>query len=378
MERLFLVDALRTVSVFVVLAVHLHGASLVNTRASSSWRALAENGTYGVFAFFVISGFLISRQILARPFTTRTDMLQFWTRRVARIWPLLGLTCAIGGAMLAIVDDSGIATWIFRSNGEFDAPFWASIPTFTFNWVRLGRSEESFGWGLHWDVLWSLAIEEQFYLLYPMLVVLARTLRNRVAGLLLVVALGIAAQACLAHTGHRSFLWLTTNSFVGFVGLALGCLGYHAHHWLQAHPITSSIRWAGVVAGGVLAVAVYAGPRLHGVTPVFSAIAFSLGIAIVVALGANGLGSYRATEWRGLLVLPGKLSFACYLLHPLLLFLLRDQLLGMAVWKAYLVFGAATLALAQVSWLVFEEPARKAILARLLPRFERAPRSGSR
>jgi peptidoglycan/LPS O-acetylase OafA/YrhL len=71
--------------------------------------------------------------------------------------------------------DSPATQFCFRRvDSRFDAPFWFSIPTFTFNWLRILRSNIVGGWGLHWDILWSLAIEEQFYLFYPLLVLLLR------------------------------------------------------------------------------------------------------------------------------------------------------------------------------------------------------------
>jgi peptidoglycan/LPS O-acetylase OafA/YrhL len=368
MERLMLVDLLRTVSIALVLAVHLHGSGRIDTHASGRWNALAENGSYGVYVFFVLSGFLISRQIFANNFNLRSDVIRFWLRRVARIWPLVGLTCVIGAVMLTLADSDALQFCFRRVNSRFDATFWLSIPTFTLNWLRIARSNVVGGWGLHWDILWSLAIEEQFYLLYPLLVLFARPRWKLLLALTSLLVAGGLFDVFLFSRGQRSFLWLTTNSAMGFASLALGCLAFLAHARLRTLAITRHLRWPAFGFGTALAVAAYlklslADPRFCIAGPLL----VSLGVALMTAFCADLLGTYREGQPRAWLVLPGKLSFACYLLHPLALFLLWQPLTGRNVWLAFTALGVVTVALAQASWHWFEEPSRKAILRRLLP-----------
>ncbi len=370
MERLLLVDLLRTVSIGLVLAVHLHGSGRIDTHASGRWNALAENGSYGVYVFFVLSGFLISRQIFAKDFSRRADAVRFWVRRVARIWPLVALTCLIGATMLAAVANSPASAFCFRRvDSRLDLTFWLSIPTFTLNWLRILRSNVVGGWGLHWDILWSLAIEEQFYLFYPLLVLLARPRWKLLVGLLALVAAGGLFDAFLYHQGLRSFLWLTTNSAMGFASLALGCLAFLAYQRLGTLPVARRLRWPALALGTTLAVLSYRKLSLSDpLNCIAGPLLLSLGVATIVAFCADLLGTYREGQPRSWLVLPGKLSFACYLLHPLALFLLWQPLTGQNVWLAFAALSAATVGLAQLSWTLFEEPARKAILRRLMPR----------
>ncbi len=368
MERLLLVDLLRTVSIGLVLAVHLHGSGRIDTHASGRWNALAENGSYGVYVFFVLSGFLISRQIFAHDFSRRTDALRFWVRRIARIWPLVALTCGIGAlALLTAASGPALEFCFRRVDSRFDVAFWLSIPTFTLNWLRILRSHIVGGWGLHWDILWSLAIEEQFYLFYPLLVLLFRPRWKLVLVLVALLLTGGAFDVFLYQRGLRSFLWLTTNSAMGFASLALGCLAFLAHTRVRGLP--NWARWPALVLGTGLATLAYRKLNLgEPLNCIVGPLLLSAGVALTVAFCADLLGTYREGEARAVLVLPGKLSFACYLLHPLALFVLWEPLTGQNVWVAFATLSLATVVLAQLSWTAFEEPARKAIVRRLLAR----------
>lgn len=363
--RLLLVDLLRTLAIAVVIAIHLQGAGLLDGQPSAGWHSFADNGMYGVYAFFVVSGFLISRQIFAADFSKRSDVVAFWWRRVARIWPLLALTTALGAILLFAVPNGPATHFVLHnSRAHFDWPFWASIPSFTFNWLRILRSDTVFGWGLHWDVIWSLAIEEQFYFIYPLLVLQARTRRKLIACLTAVIFTGAAVNTLLLQCGMKNFLWLNTNSAIGFASLAFGCLAYQAHTRLQV--IAPRVRWLVVLLASALTVWAYR--RVGAFDPMDATkglLLVSASVALAVAFGADLLGSYREGEPRSWLVLPGKLSFGCYLLHPLALYLLWQPLTGLRPWPAFALLLLATLALAQLSWSFWEEPARKALLHRL-------------
>jgi peptidoglycan/LPS O-acetylase OafA/YrhL len=188
-----------------------------------------------------------------------------------------------------------------------------------------------------------------------------------VAGLAALLLVGGAFDVFLLQRGLNTFLWLTTNSAMGFASLALGCLAFLAHNRVRMLPRWA--RWPGLLIGGAIATLAYR--KLSLSVPhndVVGPLVLSFGVALVVAFCADLMGTYREGQPRSWLVLPGKLSFACYLLHPLALFLLWQPLTGQNVWLAFAVLGLATVGLAQASWTFFEEPARKAMVQRLLPR----------
>src|SRR5687768_7788331 len=85
-----IVDVVRLVSILVVFAVHLRnspvGLKAESAIAQNVWSYLARNGMYGVFMFFVVSGFLITRTILQRtPELGKLDLRDFYSRRAGRI-----------------------------------------------------------------------------------------------------------------------------------------------------------------------------------------------------------------------------------------------------------------------------------------------------
>ncbi len=145
-ERIASVDLVRLVSILVVFAVHLHASGLVRLPESSlartAWLYFARNGSYGVSLFFVVSGFVITRTILRRsPSLAGIGLRDFYTRRAGRILPLLGLVVVLGAAALVLVPSgSPRSDFCLRAPlARFDAVFWTSILTFSFNWLRIAR-----------------------------------------------------------------------------------------------------------------------------------------------------------------------------------------------------------------------------------------------
>ncbi len=170
-------DGLRFWAFFVVLLLHntntLPG-KVSESPAFTTISGVAEMGTLGVNFFFVLSGFLITFLLLVeREQTGRIDIVAFYLRRALRIWPLYFLCIAMALAL------------------HFDIPRGAEPPlapllTFTSNFAAMhnlaltGPEQKAFG---PVGVLWSVGIEEQFYLVWPVMMslILAKVSKNRVA-----------------------------------------------------------------------------------------------------------------------------------------------------------------------------------------------------
>jgi peptidoglycan/LPS O-acetylase OafA/YrhL len=122
--------------------------------------ALSFNGYEAVFIFFVISGFLIATRIVERDGgLERVDLRRFYRARALRILPLLLLTLAV----LALLALFGVPGFAPAEGKQSVAGLLGSALSFTFNWYE-GRT----GWApAGWDVLWSLSIEEVFYIGFP-------------------------------------------------------------------------------------------------------------------------------------------------------------------------------------------------------------------
>ena len=185
------IDGLRGVSIILVLLHHFNIAYRLEDTALArvfGWdmvHAVVRNGNYGVTIFFVISGYLITSNA-ERRFGSLAAIrpLAFWRRRAARILPCVLLLVAIVNACAL----TGLP--IFRNQSEFGppVPFWlADLASITF-WINVLMAHAGwFNYAL--CVQWSLAVEEIFYLAFPILcAVLKREHRLLAVWLLFVIA----------------------------------------------------------------------------------------------------------------------------------------------------------------------------------------------
>lgn len=224
-SRLDGIDVLRGLSILAVVLLHiLIRFTFFHVRLGWDWpmytrHFVFQNGGNGVTTFFAVSGFLITLTSLRR--FGSLAALRPWTFyriRFARIMPMLLLLLAVLSALhLAHVDGFRIDTKIFTLPRAL-----FSALTFHLNWLEASRN----AWlPACWTVLWSLSIEEMFYLCFP-LVCLLLLRRGRwgaaawIALALLLVALGPPARTVWAHTD----LWQENSYLAGMASIALGCL----------------------------------------------------------------------------------------------------------------------------------------------------------
>jgi peptidoglycan/LPS O-acetylase OafA/YrhL len=330
---------------------------------------LTRNGILGVSSFFVVSGFVITRTMLRRdPDLRRIDLRGFYTRRAARILPLLLgtiLAGAIAYAFAGPVPSELAATAYRQPDARFDPMFWGSLLTFSFNWLRIARGQ---GWGMHWDVLWSLAVEEQFYLFYPLLLRLLGRRRFAIPVLLLLGASGPVARIAAGPNWLPSF----TNTVAAFDLLACGAL---LHFALE--------RWPVAPQGRIARIALVVSTILSALTAIFIYLVSSdwtwpvtiLGISVAVFLfGAIRLGSKRGRRrhFGARITEMGQYSYSGYLLHVTVLFLLAPVLTRLAPLSGLAVACGVTLLAAALVYHFFEVPAGRAVRKALEPR----PRAG--
>ncbi|MCD4557366.1 acyltransferase family protein [Schaalia sp. lx-100] len=235
-DRIFGLDGLRACAVIAVLVYHV-----IPTKA--------PGGFVGVDLFFVISGFLITYLLLKeKKHTGRIDFAGFYLRRIRRLLPaaFLVITCA---GLLATCIGGDITVGALRSM--------ISVFTLSANWVMLISGSDYFAHtqtGL-FDHFWSLAIEEQFYLIWPF--ILFFLVKRRPNTQLFIVSIlaalsassalflekyGVSSQAYLATPSHSTGLLLgsllsigyfhyapkrnLTTSFFSCISLILGILGF--------------------------------------------------------------------------------------------------------------------------------------------------------
>jgi len=212
------IDLLRGLCIVAVvvhhinLRIHFRDSSLGQLIGPAANRTLFWNGYYGVRMFFVISGFLITSWSLKRwGRLSQLNLRQFYRMRFARIMPCLAGLLLV----LILLDRLGVPRFVV--NAQHTSLLRASIAALGFhvNWLeaKTGYLPAS------WDVLWSLSVEEVFYILFPLLCTFLRKQILLIGTLLCFVLIGPFARV---HTQNE--LWSDYGYLSCMDGIAFGCL----------------------------------------------------------------------------------------------------------------------------------------------------------
>ena len=214
------VDLIRGLAIFFVLMNHVNIRLLlahvpytqgIPKQVVSS---LVWNGQFGVQMFFAVSGYLITSTSLRRWGTLRaTQARAFYQMRFARIAPLLVLLLVV----LSVFHFAQVPGFVVSAKqGGLGRALLAAM-TFHLNLLegRLGYLPGP------WDILWSLSVEEMFYLFFPIACILLAARKALVPLLLVFVALGPFARTVFTH---GSDIWLEKSYLGGMDAIALGCL----------------------------------------------------------------------------------------------------------------------------------------------------------
>jgi peptidoglycan/LPS O-acetylase OafA/YrhL len=178
-----------------------------------------RSGYYGVIIFFVISGFLIATTSIKRfGVLQNISYNQFYKMRFARIMPCLFVLLTI----LSILDINGITGFVIKTTSLAQAIF--SALTFQTNWLeaKTGYLPAS------WDVLWSLSVEEIFYLFFPLVCLIFRKTYYFILAMFLFILIGPFARI----TFTENEIWSDHSYLSCMDGIAIGCLAaLFSHHF---------------------------------------------------------------------------------------------------------------------------------------------------
>jgi peptidoglycan/LPS O-acetylase OafA/YrhL len=322
-------DGIRGLAILMVLADHNFGV---------------PGGALGVDLFFALSGFLITRLLLADRENPTGYYRRFYVRRALRIAPPFYVTLAIVFVAVASLRSHW---WVFT----FYLANFPLLPNAFFSPV-LGHT-------------WSLATEEQFYLVWPAVVrhVRPATLIRLCLGC---IALSIAGRLAVPHLIHSleyARYWFAYAPFSRtdglFVGASVAALAEISPQWLDRNAARMGAVAAALVAGVVLLRQL----SFSKMSPLMAAIGLPGAAVVFGALIWMGANSGRAT-WIGRLFNAawirrvGKISYALYLAHfPVLAFTDRFRFGSRGtLLAAHLAAAIVSYLLAELSWRVLERP----------------------
>lgn len=291
------IDGLRAIAVLAVIAFHF---------------GYLPNGYLGVDVFFVISGYLITNIIYSQSRENRFSLKQFYIRRVRRIIPLIlfiNIIALIIGLLVMLPDDlenlaqSVIATNFFSNN------ILQAVTTKNY-WDTANEFKPL----MH---TWSLGIEEQFYLLYPLIFILMRASKPSllIAALL---ALTIASLVLLfaPYGAHQKFYLLPFRLFELSAG---GLLALYA----RGRALPQTLPTVGIL---LLAGILFLAPATHG--PI--KICLTVLATLLILTPTNSYNGWHSIILQNKLAITiGKISFSLYMWHQVVLaftryFILQD------------------------------------------------------
>jgi peptidoglycan/LPS O-acetylase OafA/YrhL len=365
-------DGLRAVAVLAVIAYHLN----------LGW---APGGLLGVGVFFTLSGYLITDLLLGQRAATGSLKLgEFWLRRARRLLPALFLMIAVVVALVALLDPSRLPA---LRGDVLAATFYVS------NWWNIIRDASyfaRFGPPPPLEHLWSLAVEEQFYLIWPWLLWLGLRLTRKRPGLAGLTLTGLTLAGAVASA---IAMWLIyqpgvdpTRVYEGTDTRACGLLlgAALAMVWPSRRlDLDLARRWrflldcVGVAGLVVIALLIwrtseYSPSLYHG-----GIVLLSLGTAATVAALAHPASLLGvALGWAPLRWL-GVRSYGIYLWHWPIIVLTAPSLQDRANLSLQVLQVAATIAVAALSWRFVEEPIRRGALGRLWAQFRSGEWQGS-
>lgn len=333
-------DGLRAVSVLFVIGFHSHFA-------------LTRGGFLGVTVFFVLSGFLITGLLTVEQDATGDIKLRrFYLRRLMRLYPAL--------LLLVVLSLLAVLTFLQAWSGTY-----LSSPLALLYVTNItGAFRDHGGLYLH---TWSLSVEEQFYLIWPLGLRLAARrgwTRVRLRGTVLLLALLSAAGAFVAYlAGHATYSRLTPLSAAGL--LAGSALSLHlgvvspVRRAQVARASRALAPLAGVSLLFVLVEANPSGPPSVSTTLVYAfanPIAILLTLVLVTHVATSGssrtLGALELAPFRRI----GKVSYGMYLFHILIWATILRFSPSLPPWKIFLLTATVAYLLAEISYRYVERP----------------------
>lgn len=331
-------DALRFGAFLLVFLHHaLPHASAAYTGlppvAAQALAAIGRAGALGVDLFFALSAYLITELLLREHRTTgRLDIRAFYARRILRIWPLYFFALLILAPLMRFAD----------SSDAMPASYTAAFLLLAGNWACAlgGYPASSFA------LLWSVSIEEQFYLAWPWLMRVSPRGIAKIAIGMLAIATAMRVILAFDHAAHPA-VWC--NTLARLDPIAGGAL--LAFQLRGAVPRWTRLVRALVLSGGALGLLAAGGFGDRDGWGSLISYPVAAGAAVAILAGMLGLGGSRVLSYLG------RISFGLYVFHVAVLRIAPNAFFGLPL----------TIVSAALSYRYLESP-----FLRLKERFARA------
>lgn len=328
------VDGLRALAVLPVILFH-------------AGFEVFSGGFVGVDVFFVISGYLITTIILAELEQGKFSIINFYERRARRILPALFLV------MLACLPFAWL--WLLPSEMKGFAESLVAVPLFASN-ILFWRESGYFDAATELKPLlhmWSLAVEEQYYVFFPLFLMLAWRFGKR--NILVLLAIFALASLGVAHWGSKAdpaanFYLLPTRGWEFLIG---AFVAFHLSAKIRTEP-SRTVQEFGSVAGlGLLLYSVFVFdkstpfPSLYTLVP-------TIGTALIILCATQATSVGRILSLK-VFVGVGLISYSAYLWHQPLFAFARHRGLTQSDQSEFTFLVLLTLLLAWASWYFIEK-----------------------
>jgi peptidoglycan/LPS O-acetylase OafA/YrhL len=335
------IDGLRAVAVVPVILFHAGFSAF-------------SGGFVGVDVFFVISGYLITTIILSEMEQGGFCIVRFYERRTRRILPALFLVTLI----------SSILGWFWLMPGDMEdlSKSLAAVVTFSSN-ILFWRQSGYFDLDSELKPLlhtWSLAVEEQYYVIFPLFLILMWRYRKRwiFGSFMLIAAVSIiASQWGAYHAPTPTFYLLPTRGWELAIGAAIAFIFIYKESSIQMLLDNQKLcEVASLLGLLMIGYSIFAFdkntpfPSLYALMPTIGT-----GLIIVFSSPRTLAGRLLSTK---LLVMIGLISYSAYLFHQPLLAFVRNRSLQEPTDSVYVSVFLATLLLAYLSYRFVERPFR--------------------
>ena len=333
------IDGIRAIAVLSVVIFH-SGLGVLN------------GGYLGVDLFFVISGYLITQILISELEAGRFSIISFYERRIRRILPALFVTLAL----------SFVAAWYLMSpiHMEGFSRSLVAVAAFCSN-ILFWREAGYFDTAADLKPLlhtWSLAVEEQYYIFFPLFMMMVWRFGKKVT--LALLALAFVASLTIAHWGMMNkpvaaFYLMPTRAWELLVGVFAAFLAQHLEQQGK-QPLGLMANLLSIAGlGAVFYSLLFYTPQTA--IPSFPALLPTVGTALLILYAREGTLANRLLGNR-LLVGIGLISYSAYLFHQPLLAFARYRTLHELSAEVSIFLCVTTFIWAYLSWRYIEQPFR--------------------